>query len=37
VITARFYAEHLMSRVAGLRQTMIHGAGSTMALPVERF
>ena len=37
VITARFYAEHLMTRVAGLRQTMIHGAASTMALPAGQF
>lgn len=35
--TARFYAEHLLARVPGLRDSIVDGAGSVTALPVDAF
>jgi alkylation response protein AidB-like acyl-CoA dehydrogenase len=35
--TARFYAEHVLTRTAGLRTAIVEGAGSVTALPVEAF
>jgi len=37
VTTARFHAEHLLSRVPGLRDEIVDGADSVMALPAEAF
>jgi alkylation response protein AidB-like acyl-CoA dehydrogenase len=37
VVTARFHAEHLLSRVPGLRDEIVDGADSVMALPAEAF
>ncbi|MCE9661228.1 MAG: acyl-CoA dehydrogenase [Burkholderiales bacterium] len=37
VTTARFYAEHLLSKVPGLRDAIVDGAGSVTALPLEAF
>ena len=35
--TARFYADHLLSQVPGLRHTVQHGAPGVMALAEEQF
>jgi len=37
VTTSRFHAEHLLSRVPGLRDEIVEGAESVMALPAEAF
>jgi hypothetical protein len=37
IATARFYADHILPRTAGLREAILHGADSTMALPVDAF
>jgi hypothetical protein len=37
IATARFYAEHVLSRVPGLRDAVVEGADSVNALAVEAF
>ncbi len=37
VTTARFYAEHLLSKATGMRDAIVDGAGSVTALPLESF
>jgi alkylation response protein AidB-like acyl-CoA dehydrogenase len=37
VVTARFYAEHLLSQVPGLRDAIVDGAQSVTALPLESY
>ncbi|WP_295855373.1 acyl-CoA dehydrogenase [uncultured Xylophilus sp.] len=37
IATARFYAEHLLSRVPGLRDSIVRGADSVMAMPLDAF
>ena len=37
VITARFYAEHILPRTAALRDAIVNGAESCLALPLEAF
>ncbi len=37
VATARFYAEHLLSKAPGLRDAIVDGAESVTALPLEAF
>jgi hypothetical protein len=37
ITTARFYAEHMLTKVPGLRDSIVHGADSVTALPVEHF
>jgi hypothetical protein len=37
VATARFYAEHLLARVPGLRDAIVDGADSVTALPIDAF
>ncbi len=37
VATARFYAEHLLSKAPGLRDAIVEGGESATALPVEAF
>ncbi len=37
VATARFYAEHILSRVPAIRDAVVEGADSVTALPVEAF
>ena len=37
VITARFYAEHILPRTAGLRDAIVDGAGSVTAMALESF
>jgi 3-(methylsulfanyl)propanoyl-CoA dehydrogenase len=35
--TARFYGDHLLSQVSGLRHAVLHGAPGVMALTEEQF
>ena len=37
VVTARFYAEHILVRAAAAREAIVGGAGSTLALAAEAF
>jgi hypothetical protein len=37
IATARFYAEHIMARAPGLRDAIVEGADSVMALAQEAF
>ncbi len=37
VATARFYAEHMLAKVPGLRDAIVEGAESVNALPAEAF
>ncbi|WP_411958855.1 acyl-CoA dehydrogenase [Pseudomonas sp. s4] len=37
ITTARFYAEHILTRIPGQRDAIINGASSIMALPVTAF
>ena len=37
IATARFYAEHILPRTAGLRDAIVEGGASVMAMPLESF
>ena len=37
IATARFYAEHLLVKAPGVRDSIVQGAGSVMALPIDAF
>ena len=37
LLTARFYAEHVLPQAAGLAVEIMEGADSVMALPEDRF
>jgi hypothetical protein len=37
VTTARFYADHILSKVPGMRDAIVEGADSVTALPLEAF
>ena len=37
IITARFYAEHLLSKAPGIRDSIVEGADSVMAMALEAF
>jgi hypothetical protein len=37
IATCRFYADHILSRVSGLRDGIVDGAGSIMAMELEAF
>lgn len=37
IATARFYAEHILVKAAGLRDAIVHGGASVMALPMDAF
>ena len=37
IITARFYADHLLTKAPGMRDSILDGADSVMALPLEDF
>ncbi|TXT33980.1 MAG: acyl-CoA dehydrogenase-like protein, partial [Comamonadaceae bacterium] len=37
IITARFYADHLLTKVPGLRDSVVEGAACVTALPLEAF
>ena len=37
VTTARFYADHILSKAPGMRDSIVHGADSVTALALEAF
>jgi alkylation response protein AidB-like acyl-CoA dehydrogenase len=37
IATARFYAEHILVKAAGLRDSIVQGGDSVMALPMDAF
>ncbi|MBT9526755.1 MAG: acyl-CoA dehydrogenase C-terminal domain-containing protein, partial [Rhizobacter sp.] len=37
VTTARFYADHILSRVPGVRDAIVEGADSVTALALDSF
>ena len=37
ITTARFYADHLLSKAPGVRDSIVAGAASVTALPLEAF
>jgi hypothetical protein len=37
IATAQFYAEHILAKAPGMRDSIVEGAGSVTALPVESF
>ncbi|WP_294770189.1 acyl-CoA dehydrogenase [uncultured Rhodoferax sp.] len=37
ITTARFYADHILSKAGGLRDSIVEGADSVTALPLEAF
>ncbi|GAB4038577.1 MAG: acyl-CoA dehydrogenase [Rubrivivax sp.] len=37
IATARFYGDHILSRVPGLRDSIVDGADSALALPLEAY
>jgi butyryl-CoA dehydrogenase len=37
IATARFYAEHILNKVPGIRDSIVDGAESVMALPVDMY
>jgi hypothetical protein len=37
IVTARFYADHILTRAPGLRDAITQGADSVTALPLEAF
>jgi 3-(methylthio)propanoyl-CoA dehydrogenase len=37
ITTARFYADHILSKAPGVRDSIVEGADSVTALPLEAF
>jgi 3-(methylthio)propanoyl-CoA dehydrogenase len=37
IATARFYADHILAKAPGLRDSIVEGAESVTALPVDAF
>ena len=37
IVTARFYAGHILTRVPGIRDSIVDGADSVTALALESF
>jgi 3-(methylthio)propanoyl-CoA dehydrogenase len=37
IVTARFYAEHVLSKVPGMRDAIVEGADSVTGLALEAF
>jgi hypothetical protein len=37
VITARFYADHILSKAPGIRDSIVEGADAVVAMPLEAF
>ncbi len=37
VITARFYADHILSKAQGIRDSIVEGADAVVAMPLEAF
>ena len=37
VTTARFYADHILSKAPGIRDSIVEGAGSVTAMALDAF
>ena len=37
IATARFYADHILSKVPGMRDSIVEGAEGVVSMPVEAF
>ena len=37
VVTARFYADHILSKATGVRDSIVEGAGSVTAMALDAF
>jgi hypothetical protein len=37
IATARFYGDHILSKAAGIRDSIVDGADGTLAMPLESF
>jgi hypothetical protein len=37
IATARFYADHILNKASGLRDSIVEGAESVTAMPLESF
>ncbi|MNT97749.1 hypothetical protein D3C72_2401400 [compost metagenome] len=37
ILSCRFYVDHVLSKSAGLRHTIVSGAGATLAFPEAAF
>jgi 3-(methylthio)propanoyl-CoA dehydrogenase len=37
IATARFYGDHILSKAAGIRDSIVDGAEGTLAMPLEAF
>jgi hypothetical protein len=37
IATARFYGDHILSKAAGMRDSIVDGAAGTLAMPLEAF
>ncbi|MDP9896248.1 hypothetical protein J2W32_005511, partial [Variovorax boronicumulans] len=37
IVTARFYAEHILNKAPGIRDSIVDGAESVTALPVDMY
>ena len=37
IATARFYADHILSKVPGIRDSIVEGAVGVTAMPLEAF
>ena len=37
VITARFYADHLLTQAEGLASTVVDGSGAVLAMPLDQY
>jgi hypothetical protein len=37
ITTARFYADHILNKASGLRDSIVEGAESVTAMPLESF
>ena len=37
IATARFYADHILSKVPGIRHSIVEGAAGVTSMPLEAF
>jgi len=37
IITARFYADHMLSKAPGMRDSIVEGAGSVTAMALDAY
>ena len=37
IVTARFYADHILSRTTGLRDSIVEGAAGVTEMPLEAY